>query len=139
MNSRNGDTSDPHRLLLNLPVINMLFYQTLEFIIDGKNIKKSCKNNKFKISVLTRNGDFELPVGSYSVSDSQGYFEYILKKHGEKIDNPSIRMYVNKIENIVMFKIRAGYYLERLIIETVKSLKRTKSKIRIKMVKICLT
>ena len=34
---------------------------------------------------------------SYFVSDIQGYFEYILKKHGEKTDNPSIRIYVNKI------------------------------------------
>ena len=30
----------------------------------------------------------ELP---YSVSDIQNYFEYILKKHGEKTDNPSIK------------------------------------------------
>ena len=39
-----------------------------------------------------------LPDGSYSLSDIEDYFEYIFKKHGEKTDNPSIRMYVNKIE-----------------------------------------
>ena len=44
-----------------------------------KNIKKPYKNNKFKISAPTWNEDFQLPDGSYSVSDIQDYFEYILK------------------------------------------------------------
>ena len=44
--------------------------------------------------------EFELTDESYSVSDTQHYFEYILKKHGEKTDSPSIRIYVNKIENL---------------------------------------
>ena len=60
--------------------------------------KKVMQNNKFKISAPTWNDKFVLPDGSYSLSDIEGYFEYILKKHGEKTDNPSIRIYVNKIE-----------------------------------------
>ena len=44
-----------------------------------KNIKKSYKNNKFKILTPTWNEDFQLRDGSYSVSDIQDYFEYILK------------------------------------------------------------
>ena len=47
---------------------------------------KNIKNNKFKISALTWNGEFELLVGSYSASDIQEYFEYIFKKHGEKTE-----------------------------------------------------
>ena len=43
-----------------------------------RNIKCSY-NNKFKISAPTWNDKFELPE-SYSVSDVQVYFEYILKK-----------------------------------------------------------
>ena len=39
----------------------------------------SCKNNKLKISALTWNEEFELPDGSYAVSDIQEYFRYILK------------------------------------------------------------
>ena len=70
-----------------------------------KNIKKSYKNNKFKISAPTWNEDFELTDGSYSVSDIQDYFECILKKHGEKTVNPSRKIYVNKIENRITFKI----------------------------------
>ena len=53
----------------------------------------------------------------------------ILKKHGEKIDNPSIRIYVNKIENRITFKLKTGYYLKLLMLERKKSLGSTKSKI----------
>ena len=42
------------------------------------------------------------------------YFEYILKKHGEKTCNPSIKTYINKIENRITFKTKTGYYLELL-------------------------
>ena len=38
-------------------------------------------------------------------------------------------MYVNEIENRIMFKIKAGYYLELLTPETVKLLGSTKSKL----------
>ena len=74
------------------------------------------------------NDQFELPDGSYLVSDIQDYFEYILNKH-ENIDNPSIRIYVNKIENRIMFKIKKGYYLELLTLETMKLLGSTEIKI----------
>ena len=49
-----------------------------------KVIEKSYKNNKSKISAPTWNEEFKLPDGSYSISDIQDYFEYILKTHGEK-------------------------------------------------------
>ena len=52
-----------------------------------------------------RNDKFELPDGSNSVLDIQNYFEYILKKHGENIGNLSVRIYVNKIENRITFKV----------------------------------
>ena len=44
-----------------------------------KNVKKSYKNNKFKISVPMWNEKFELPDGSYSLSDIEEYIEYIIK------------------------------------------------------------
>ena len=46
------------------------------------------------------------------------YFKYILKKHGENIDNSSVKIYVNKIENTIAFKIKTRYYLELLTPET---------------------
>ena len=73
--------------------------------------------------------EFELTDGSYSISDIQDYFEYILKKHSESVDYPSISIYVNKIENRITFKIKSGYYLELLTPEAMKLLGSTVSKI----------
>ena len=91
--------------------------------------KESYNNNKFKISAPKWSEELKIPDGSYSVSDIQDYFEYILKEHSESVDNPSIRMYINRIENRITFKIKSGYYLELLTPETMKLLGRTESKI----------
>ena len=94
-----------------------------------KNVKSSCNNNKFKISAPTWSDGFELRDGSYSIFDIPDYFEHILKKHSKNVDNSSIRIYVNKIENRITFKIKRGYYLELLIPETMNLLRSTESKI----------
>ena len=121
MNSENSKTSKPHVLILKLT--NKLDLRIGEKIIalsnhsiyyKWKNIKSSYDNNKFKISAPTWNDKFELPDGSYSVSDIQDYFEYILKKHGEDTDKPAVQIYVNKLENRVTFKIKNEYSLELL-------------------------
>ena len=52
-----------------------------------------------------------------------------LKKHDESLDNPSVEVYVSKIENRVTFKIKDGYYLELLTPETIKLFGSTESKI----------
>ena len=101
----------------------------LSIYYTWKNIKSSYNNNKFRISAPTWNDKFELPDGSYSVSDIQDYFEYILKKHGENINNPSIKIYVNKIENRITFKIKNGHSLELLTPETMKLLGSTENEI----------
>ena len=104
MNSENSKTSELYVLILKLT--NKLDWRIGEKLIalpnlniyyTWKNIKSSYNNNKFKISAPTWNDKFELPDGSYSVSDIQDYFEYILKKHGENTDKPSVEIYVNKI------------------------------------------
>ena len=135
MNSLNRKTSKPHILKLKLT-------DKLDLRLDKKttalsnlsiyytwNNVKSSYNNKFKISAPTWNEEFTLPDGSYSVSDIQDYFEYIMEKHGEGIDKPSVMIYVNKIENRVTFKIKNGYNLELLTKETMKLLGSTKNKI----------
>ena len=101
----------------------------LSIYYTWKNVKSSYINNKFKISASTWSEEFNLTDGSYSVQDIQDYFEYILKKHSESVDNPSIRIYVNRIENRITFKIKSGYYLELLTPETMKLLESTESKI----------
>ena len=136
MNSKNSGTSDCHRLLLSLTDIlhlkgsdKYVTLSNLSIYYTQKNIKKSHKNNKLKTSSPTYNEEVELLDGSCSVSYIQDYFEYIFKKHGEKIDNPSIRIFVNKIENRITFKIKTGHYHELLTPETMQLLESTKSKI----------
>ena len=80
------------------------------------------------MSAPTWNEESEVSDGSYSVSDIQD-FEYVLKKYGEKTVNPSIKIYINKIENRVTFKIKTRYYLKLLTPETMKLLESTESKI----------
>ena len=136
MNSENSKTSEYHVLVLKLTdkldlkrsqksgaLSNISIYYT------WKNIKSSYNNNKFKISAPTWSDTFDLPNRSYSVADIQDYFEYILKRHSENVDNPPIKIYVNKIENRITFKIKNGYYLELLTSETMKLFGSTESKI----------
>ena len=112
MNSENIKTSKTHVLKLkpksklDLRIGEKVFaLWNLSIYYTWRNIKSSCNNNKFKISAPTWNDEFELPDESYSVSDIQDYFKYILKKHGKNTNKPSIQMYVNKIENRITFKI----------------------------------
>ena len=70
-----------------------------------------------------------MPGGWYSVSDIQDYLEYILKKHRENNDNPSVKIYVNKIENRITFRIKNGYSLKLLTPEAMKLLGSTENKI----------
>ena len=134
--SDNSKTSKPHILKLKLTSKldlrlgeKVIALSNLSIYYTWKNIKNSYNNNKFKISAPTWNEEFTLPDGSYSVSDIQDYFKYILKKHGENTDKPSIQIYVNKIENRITFKIKNGYSLELLTKETMKLLGRTENKI----------
>ena len=101
----------------------------LSIYYTWKNMKSSYNNNRFKISAPTWNDKFESPDGSYSISGIEVYFEYILKKHVEDIDKPSVQIYVNKTENKITFKIKNGYTLELLTPETMKLLGSTENEI----------
>ena len=86
MNSENSKTSE---YVLGLKLTDKLGLRrgqktvalsNLSIYYTWKNIKSLYNNNKFKISAPTWNEEFELPDGSYSKSDIQDYFEYILRK-----------------------------------------------------------
>ena len=138
MNSGNSRTSEYHVLLLKLvhkldlksdqksvALSNLSIYYT------WRNIKSSYKNNKFKISAPTWSDEFELPDGSYSISDIQD---------SESVDDPPIEIFVSKNEKRITFKFKNGYYLELLTPETMKLLGSTESKITgKKMVRMFLT
>ena len=52
-----------------------------------------------------------------------------MKNLREKIDNPSIKIYINKIENRITFKTKTRYYLELLTPKTMKLLRSTENEI----------
>ena len=98
MNSQNSKTPKPHILILKLiNKLNLIIgkkiiaLSNLSIYYTQKNIKSSHNNNKFKISTSTWNDEFELPDGSYSVSDIQDYFEYILKNMVKMLINHQYR------------------------------------------------
>ena len=97
MNSKNSKTPEYHVLTLKLTDKldlrrgqKTVALSNLDIYYTWKNIKSSYNNNKIKISAPTWSEKFELPDGSYSISDIQEYFQYILKKHSESVKNPSI-------------------------------------------------
>ena len=119
MNIENSKTNEPQRFRLaladklnlkdsnkNMALANLSIYYT------WKNIKSVYNNNKFKICAPTWNEKFDLLDGSYSISDIQDYFEYIVRKHETIPDNPLIQIYANKIKNSIIFTIKTGYKLE---------------------------
>ena len=136
MISENSRTPELHILKLKLTNIldlrldkKVIALSNVSMHYTWNNIKSSYNNNKLKISTPTWNEEFTLPDGSYSISDIQDYFQYILKKHEENTDKLSIQIQVNKIKNSITFKIKKGYSLELLTKQTIKLLGSTKNKI----------
>ena len=133
MNTENSKANESHRFKLDLadklnlknPKKNMALVK-LSIYYTWKNINSKYNNSKFKISAPTWNETFNLPGGSYSISDIQDYFEFILKKHETWTENPQIQISPNRIENRIVFKIKPGYKLELLTSETMKLLGSTK-------------
>ena len=94
MNSENSRTSEYYVLVLKLTDKldlrrghKSVALSSLSICYTWENVRSSYNNNKFKISAPTWSDEFELPDGSYSISDIEDYFEYILKKHSENVDN----------------------------------------------------
>ena len=107
----------------NIALANLSIYYT------WKNIKSEYNNNKFKISAPTWNDTFDFSDGPSSVSNIQDYFEYFIKKHEAIAHNPPLQIYVNKIKNRIVFKIKTVYKLELLSKETMQLLGSSKKDI----------
>ena len=136
MNPENSKTNESNKLIYqftdkrnlktpnnkNIGLVNLSIYYTCKNIISKYN------NNKFKTSASTWNDDFDLSDGSYSISDIQDYFKFIIKKHETLAKNPLIQIYPNKMKNRIAFKVKTGYKLELLSPETMKLLMSTKKK-----------
>ena len=100
----------------NIALANLSIYYTC------KSVKSDYNNNKFKISAPTWNDTFDVPDGSYSIAALQKYFEYIIKKHETIADVSPMLIYVNEINNRIVFKIKSGYKVELLSKETMRLL-----------------
>ena len=98
----------------NIALANVSIYYT------WKNGKSDYNNNKLKISAPTWNDTFDVPDGFYSIAALQNYFEYIIKKHKTIAEVSPVLMYVNQINNRIVFKIKSGYKLELLSKETMR-------------------
>ena len=129
MNTKNSNTNEPQRFRLSLAdKINLknpnknIALGNLSICYTWKNVKSTYNNNKFKVSAPTWNDTFDLPDGSYSIVDIQDYFEVIIKKHETLTENPPVQIYLNKIKNRIVFKIKIGYKLEFLSRERMKLL-----------------
>ena len=132
MNTKNSKTNESYKSYdlidklglinpnKNMAIANLSIYSTWE------NIKSIYNNNKFKISVPTWNETFDLPDESYNISEIQDYIEYIIKKHETIGENAPVLIYVNTVNNRIVFKIKSGYKLELLSKETMKLLESTK-------------
>ena len=133
MNTKNSKTNEPNRfkydLIDKLDLKNLNKNMTLgnlSIYYTWKNVKSTYNNNKFKISAPTWNETFNLPDGSYNISEIQDYIEYIIKKHKTIGENAPILIYANTINNRIVFKIKSEYKLELLSKETMKLLGSTK-------------
>ena len=136
MNTENSRTNETHQFRLALadklnlrdPNKNMAL-ANLRIYYAWKNIKSEYNNNQFEISAPTSNDTFDLPNGSYSVSDIQDHFQYIIEKLETIADNPPVQIYVNKIKNRIVFKIKTGDQLKSLSKETMRLLGSSKKDI----------
>ena len=117
MNAEKSKTIEPHKFVLNL---SHRLDLRLKLILDF-----SCCSSK-KIIGPTLNDEFELPDGSYYLSNIQDYIEYIIKKHETLTIIPLIHVYINRINNRLVFKIKEGYKLELQTPKTIKLLGSTK-------------
>ena len=129
MNTANSKTKNSNKLVnnfidkLNLKNPNKnIAFANLSIYYTWKNIKSDYNNNKFKISAPTWNDTFDVPDGSYSIAALQNYFECIIKKHETIAKVSPVLIYVNEINNRIVFKIKSGYKLELLLKETMKLL-----------------
>ena len=113
MNTENNKTNEPGKFALNLSQRldlrssnKYVSLQNLPNYYTWKNIRKQHKNNKLKLITPTWNDEFELPDGSYSVSDIHDFIEFSTKKYKTLTTVPPIHVYINRINNRFMFKIK---------------------------------
>ena len=115
MNTEDSKRNESHNFVLKLSQRldlkssnKHVALQNLSIYYTWKNIRKQCENNKLKIIAPKWHDEFELPDDSYGVSDIQDYIEYIIKKHETLAATPPANVYINRINNRLVFKTKDG-------------------------------
>ena len=118
MNYEKSKTPMPHVLTLKLTSKldlrigeKVIALSNLSIYYTWRNIKSSYNNNRFKISAPTWNDEFELPDESYSVSDIQDYFKYILKNMGKILINHQYKYMWTKFKIVLHLKLKMDIVL----------------------------
>ena len=104
-NTENSKTNEPHRFKLTLADKLNLKDPNKNMALTNLSIYYTEKNNNVYIMTINLKYLLQLgmmnlifPDGSYSISDIQDYFEYIIKKNETIANNPPVQIYVNKIK-----------------------------------------
>ena len=148
MNSKNSKTNESYKFKYDLidkldlknPNKNMVL-ANLSIYYTWKNVKSTYNNNKFKISVPTWKETFDLPDGSYNISEIQDYIEYIIKKHelNKEKDNNQLKKNKKKLKdpNVIVKELESELDDKEENIKTLKdNNKDLKNIIKIKDIEI---
>ena len=135
INSENSKTNYSNNFFMNLltSLILKLQIKIRHCVIQGfitnektLNLHITTINLKHQLQIEMMN----FPDGSYSILHIRNYFEYsIIKKYETIADNLPIQIYINKIKNRIVFKIKTSYKLELLSKETMRLLGRTEKSV----------
>ena len=105
----------------------MLLHQILVCIIHRKTQKTLKKTH---LNCQPQHGKKNLNVADHTLQQIFKIISSVSSKYIEtEADNPPIRIYVNKLNNQVTFRIKIGYCFKLLTPETTKLLRSNKSKI----------
>ena len=126
-------TSESNNLFMNLLTSFNLKNPNKNIALANLSVYYNTPKNNLHITTI--NLKYLLQLGmmnliylmDHAISDIQNYFEYIIKKHETIADNP-VQIYINKIKNRIVFKIKTGYKLELLSPETMKLLGSSKKR-----------
>ena len=136
MDTENSKTNEPHKFVYNVSqrldlrsLDSNVAAQSLSIYYTWKNVRTINLEKKLQLGMMNLNCQMVLIV-----SHIQDYIEFIIQKHEILTTIPPIHVYINRINNRLVFKIKDGYKLELEIPGTMKlfgSKKKLKDKTKI--------
>ena len=132
MDTENSKTNEPHKFVYNVSqrldlrsLDSNVAAQSLSIYYTWKNVRTINLEKKLQLGMMNSNCQMVLIV-----SHIQDYIEFIIKKHEILTTIPPIHVYINRINNRLVFKIKDGYKLELEIPGTMKLFGSKKIKIK---------